>query len=63
MLESRGDRKGLELCLLASVQIPKTFKICGQVRKQTDKNLEAKSNTTWIMWEYFLTETQMRTEM
>lgn len=40
VLEGRCDRKGLELCLLASVQTPNTFKIC-QIRKQT-------RITTWI---------------
>ena len=40
-LEGRCDRKGLELCLLASVQTLNTFKICGQIRKQT-------RITTWI---------------
>lgn len=36
-----GVRKGLELCLLASVQTLNTFKICDQIRKQTRV-------TTWI---------------
>lgn len=33
--KDRHERKGLELCLLASVQTLKTFKICSQIRNQT----------------------------
>lgn len=35
VLEDRCERKGLELCLLASVQTLNTIKICGQIRTQT----------------------------